>query len=395
MIKNKYLILLLSLAISAGLMMAAPARADDVCSWQKLTANVSYNNGATLSGTLGGNISTDMACPNNGTATSTSICTSAKPSGINIGCCCINVNSAQLAQQIKPETIPQFIMPNFQINIPGLDQALTATPCVDDGDGGTICTVPWISQYIFFIYKYSLSFIAILAAIMIMIAGLLWIVSGGDASRITKAKQMIAGSLTGLLLMVSVNILLNFINPDLINQGALKISYISGIDGDSNVPITINQDQIAKVLGVNCGTDSISDIVNKSKGKVTYNQDYRTQSGPNGTIYLDCSSFAAFVRQCSKLSNVGDTSAAIFSDHTVFNGNVNSLKPGDLIGWPPDANPNGNSGHVVIYLGNNKFGDCHGGTGRQPGKAISSTLTMTYLEHYITSGKTSNLYIKR
>jgi len=61
---------------------------------------------------------------------------------------------------------------------------------------------------------------------MLMAAGLLWMSSGGDSGRITQAKSMIFGSITGLLLLVGLSLFLNFINPDLINPRALTLDTI-------------------------------------------------------------------------------------------------------------------------------------------------------------------------
>jgi 3D (Asp-Asp-Asp) domain-containing protein len=59
-----------------------------------------------------------------------------------------------------------------------------------------------------------------------MAAGLLWIVSGGDASKVGQAKTMIAGSITGLLLLVSISLLLTYINPKLAQQGFVELTPI-------------------------------------------------------------------------------------------------------------------------------------------------------------------------
>jgi hypothetical protein len=85
----------------------------------------------------------------------------------------------------------------------------------------------WIGEYITGIYNYGLSVAGILAAIMLMAGGLLWLVSGGDAGRITQAKELIVGSITGLIILAASFIILVQINPNLVKFNPLSIGTIS------------------------------------------------------------------------------------------------------------------------------------------------------------------------
>jgi hypothetical protein len=126
--------------------------------------------------------------------------------------CCCNI----LAKPVEA----RFIIPDFkfQVPIPGVE--LTNVQCTDK------CAIPWISEYFFGIYNYLLGIAAVIAVVILMAAGLLWIVSGGDATKVGQAKTMIAGSITGLLLLVSISLLLNYINPDLAKQGFVELTPI-------------------------------------------------------------------------------------------------------------------------------------------------------------------------
>jgi len=153
-------------------------------------------------------------------------CTEAKPSTSSGGythtdyiCCCSKIEQGTQA------TAPKFKIPELQIKIPGLDK-LSEVNCLPNNEGNFFCEVPWIGQYIAAIYNYGLSIAGILAAIMLMAGGVLWLVSGGDASRITQAKELIIGSVTGLIILFSSYILLIQVNPDLVKMGSIKIGAI-------------------------------------------------------------------------------------------------------------------------------------------------------------------------
>ncbi len=77
-------------------------------------------------------------------------------------------------------------------------------------EGGTI------GEYIKSIYIYSISIVGILATVVIMIGGLIWITSMGNAARVANAKDWIGAALTGLALAMFSYVLLSIINEDLV-----------------------------------------------------------------------------------------------------------------------------------------------------------------------------------
>lgn len=303
-------------------------------------------------------------------------------------CCCPkSEDNTAVADKKAPFVIPQL---SVKIDTVKLSQEVFCTGEDQEGE----CHIPWIAEYIKGVYKYGFGIGGILAAIMLMAGGLIWLISGGDASRITKAKDLILGSIVGLMILSTSYIILTFINPELVNLKPLKIGEIEAIqvDEDSSSPVVLEKNSISQFLGINCGSDSVADIINKSKGKITYDNKKRGQKSSDNKLYLDCSSFATFVRDCAGLNPVPSFTGYIFKDKTIFNDNDTSkLTPGDLIGWPPD----GGNGHVLIYLGNNIFGDVHGGTGRQPGQAVSNNITLQDIKDSAKRHNVSNLYIKR
>lgn len=138
-------------------------------------------------------------------------------------CCCGATTPPAPTAQEKPK----FIMPDLQISIPGL--TLTPSSSIDstcDNNGNCQVVIPWLAEYLSALYKYGLSIAGILAAIVLMGGGLLWLVSGGDASRVTQAKEMIGSSVIGLVILFSSYIILYQINPQLINLPGITLNTI-------------------------------------------------------------------------------------------------------------------------------------------------------------------------
>lgn len=72
-----------------------------------------------------------------------------------------------------------------------------------------------LGRYLLSIINYALAAVAIVATVVLMGGGLLWLTSRGDSGQISKAKGLIGGSLTGMMLLLCSWIILNTINPEL------------------------------------------------------------------------------------------------------------------------------------------------------------------------------------
>jgi len=81
-------------------------------------------------------------------------------------------------------------------------------------------------DYLVAFYQWAVGAIAILAVVMIMVAGFQWMAAAGNAALIGKAKNRISNSLVGLLLAVGAYSLLNFINPSLVDLRTLDLDPI-------------------------------------------------------------------------------------------------------------------------------------------------------------------------
>ncbi len=96
----------------------------------------------------------------------------------------------------------------LQVPIPGGDETISFKK------EGT--TEP-IGKYIQSLYTYAISIVGIVATIMLMFGGFTWLTAGGSGEKVGKARDIIFGSLTGLVLALTSYTILNLINPDLVN----------------------------------------------------------------------------------------------------------------------------------------------------------------------------------
>jgi hypothetical protein len=153
----------------------------------------------------------------------------------------------------------------LQIKIPGLDKMMEEHKVTCSSDN-TRCSIPWISLYIAAWYKYLIGGIGILATVMMMYAGVLWITAAGSSEQIGKAKGFIGSSLTGLILAISSYMILYQINPDLINLKPIEVA----IPGKKAEPIVLTSQKDADIRTTlqnenifinksNCATESQTD----------------------------------------------------------------------------------------------------------------------------------------
>jgi hypothetical protein len=150
-------------------------------------------------------------------------------------CCCTPKNP-----EIKktPDLNP---LGNLQIKIPGIDELAAKYPVICTSTSGVeSCKIPWIAIYIYAIYNYLLAIGGVLAVIALMIGGVIWLVSAGNASRLTQAKSWISGSLTGVLILLTSYILLYQINPDLIGMKYTVLETVEPIVAETEMTDAID-----------------------------------------------------------------------------------------------------------------------------------------------------------
>jgi len=111
-------------------------------------------------------------------------------------------------------------MPDLEVAIGGTTLILKpAGACDDSGDSQCI---GWIGDYVSALYKYGVGVAAVLAAVMIMVGGFIWLMSAGSPDKVGKAKDFIFSALSGLFLALFSFIILATINPELVKFSPLS-----------------------------------------------------------------------------------------------------------------------------------------------------------------------------
>lgn len=111
-----------------------------------------------------------------------------------------------------------------QVPIPGMSETEPVGTTVGDKVVSTL-----LPKYIQVFYNYGLSIAGILAAVMLMAGGTLWLVSGGDSGKVGQAKDIISGSLIGMVILFSAWIILNTVNPELLKVKSISMTGVGGV----------------------------------------------------------------------------------------------------------------------------------------------------------------------
>ncbi len=122
----------------------------------------------------------------------------------------------------QPSNAADSIQFDPQVDIPGSKEFGEGVTYTFEKDGST----KPIAQYIIAIYKYAIGIVGILATVVMMVGGVIWLTAGGNSERISKAKEYIGASLTGLVIALASFLILSTINPALTN---FKITNVANV----------------------------------------------------------------------------------------------------------------------------------------------------------------------
>lgn len=249
-----------------------------------------------------------------------------------------------------------------------------------------------LGRYLNIMIKLIIGIATVLAMVMIVLGGMEYMTSELISSK-EAGKEKIKNAIIGLLIALGAWLILNTINPTLLNVCLGDIPKVNlEVGGDSDAPIG-NTASLPSDIVCGGGQNNINNIANSFAGNMTYKFGAKGTAGPNGTINLDCSGFANYVLKCAGMSFTNGGTASIFSGaqqiSSVSGYKVNGveLKKGDLVGWKPGDNSRySRYGHVFVYIGNGMFADSHGGS--SAGNALGIFSISKYYPKY-------KLFVKR
>lgn len=264
--------------------------------------------------------------------------------------------SGTFAQTTADELEELHSAPQPRINIPGVTFTDPSKLVKEEEDGSTYVIIPYLGEYLAALYRYAVVIASILAVVVIIFAGIQWIVSAGSSETINSAKKKIGGALIGLLLAVGSYTVLSMVNPELVRFRHLRVLQVKGeplpnydkYPDDYNglltpvVPLGSENLDLSKVLaykGAGCG-----------KNLVQIAQSYVGQTICQGPCH--CANFVSRVLKFSGCvgKEFSDDSATNLRKKLIAQGwqlveSTEGVKPGDIVFW---GNSKGTSGHVEI-----------------------------------------------
>jgi type IV secretory pathway VirB2 component (pilin) len=117
------------------------------------------------------------------------------------------------------------VIPQLNVQIPGLtEQDLANSIKVDPVTGDQQTTL--MGVYINGLYRFLLGVAALVAVLMVIIAGFQWMTARGNASNVTKAKSRLENVVVGLILLLGAATIATAIDPRTVNFKALTVPYI-------------------------------------------------------------------------------------------------------------------------------------------------------------------------
>ena len=113
------------------------------------------------------------------------------------------------------------------IAVPVFAFAATIVPCTVNKDNNPPVAAGDLPRCVNQIYIWSLGVASLLALLMIVIGGYYYMTASGNAERSAKGIDIIWSSVIGLVLLFGAYLLLNTINPDLVNFNANSVNCLS------------------------------------------------------------------------------------------------------------------------------------------------------------------------
>lgn len=160
-----------------------------------------------------------------------------------------------------------------------------------------------IGSYIIAIYKYAIGIVGILATVVLMVGGLIWLTAGGNSTRIEDAKSWIGASLTGLIIALCSFLILSTVNPALTTFKNINVTPVGDnsnstfkVTNDTNLSCGEQIDGQAVTCGTQCPSGQIcqkvsSGVSNSRQCPKTLNQvggDWWVCTTPQGSDNTTC-----------------------------------------------------------------------------------------------------------
>ena len=115
------------------------------------------------------------------------------------------------------------VTPVLQIPIPGVTFSQIQ---LQGQKGSRYIDIPFLAEYLQGMYKYAVGLLAMIAVVIFMAAGFMYIAARGDSGKIGQAKKLMGNAIFGLILGLGSYIILNSISPSFTSLTTLRTPYI-------------------------------------------------------------------------------------------------------------------------------------------------------------------------
>lgn len=129
-------------------------------------------------------------------------------------------------EEEKAKLPPKAIKPTLSINIPTVSFTDPEDLSLVEDANGSKFVIPYIGQYINGVFEYAVGLLAFIAVMTIVVAGLMWATAGGNASRISSAKEAIGRAFIGLGILLGSYTILYIIDPNLTQLGPISLNVV-------------------------------------------------------------------------------------------------------------------------------------------------------------------------
>lgn len=162
------------------------------------------------------------------------------------------------------------------------------------------------AQYISKLYEWTISITGILAGIMIMLGGLLYLTAGGSPERLSNAKGYISNALIGLILALTSYFLLQTVNPALLTLRFPKVPLIQAVVPPSDFCEDLAENPDIKITsetgGTQCGSLGIPKSISGASNVPTKCA-YGNCTNPEESCEINPEYFGP-VAECKKVAGV-------------------------------------------------------------------------------------------
>jgi hypothetical protein len=200
--------------------------------------------------------------------------------------------ASTLTCMAKPQSGPEVLSadagPKFTPTVPLLSIPIPNVTLTAEQATGGLFKANFIAQYVTGVYKFAVGIASVIAAVMMMIGGFKWLTAGGDAGRVTAAKENIKNALIGLALSLGAYVILYTVNPDLVEFKGLDIQVVQRIDYVENETLPEDQPETEPRTAATAGNNNVPYLNQGSYADVPYKSSVHEpvcETQPDGTKY--------------------------------------------------------------------------------------------------------------